>query len=647
MFTPLYTRPVVLGMLKEWFEHSLARAGLSERKLLGHFDRIVSNQIKRILTRDALPEVMREGRRTPFGTMGLMGHAATYSLNLVLLRTVLGRNGYEFDETEIGEQEDGARSWDRLTHLWRSWFSLDSLSALAAVWTAKRNDRRISLKPRTQFGGPGSGDRLESVRRVSLALADDIGAGLAGLAVFGRAEREKESAEEIGKRLFAEGIDLRVELFLRQLQSPMQRFMNFEERTEILQAAWRVSDESGGSERQVMDLLTVAGEVSPIGLRLRGLEETVIRNDREGSRSPEAALVLFGAVKKAGVERWYSAFDWDYADYLLARVLGRELREWKGGGLVELVRVARMHRDSVHVEEFTAKFFERSPGEILVLRELGPEGVIEFVQFAAEMGQVRWFEEALGEIAGWLERDWQRYEEGLRMVVAVILSVRRIAYEYGLEQSFDIHLESLVRRIRESDNVRSDRLTVAELMLGVGVLGESSSDEDLVGVMVRQWGPRVLYELSPDISGKLLAGGVGRWSSVTSGVLEKEWERWVERGPGALQEKVWMTLEMAQARDRFDVFERRFRVGQIDCEEKGRRWKIVLMEPRGTIVLHVPTVTVKVVNAFRWMLQRLGRTELVAELDRGLGWRAEREGLASERDTWGQFWSRLAARWRG
>ena len=262
-----------------------------------------------------------------------------------------------------------------------------------------------------------------------------------------------------------------------------------------------------------MDLLTVAGEVSPIGLRLRGLEETVIRNDREGSRSPEAALVLFGAVKKAGVERWYSAFDWDYADYLLARVLGRELREWKGGGLVELVRVARMHRDSVHVEEFTAKFFERSPGEILVLRELGPEGVIEFVQFAAEMGQVRWFEEALGEIAGWLERDWQRYEEGLRMVVAVILSVRRIAYEYGLEQSFDIHLESLVRRIRESDNVRSDRLTVAELMLGVGVLGESSRGAALLrrrpNQSLRQRGRR---QLDPSRRGEGAAEGTGgRW----------------------------------------------------------------------------------------------------------------------------------------
>ena len=504
MWTPLYTRPVVLSMLREWFEHSLARAGRTEGEVLGHFDTIVGNQIKRILTEDELPEVMGKEAKTPFGTMGRLGHIATYSLNLLVLRTVLGRNEYEFDEDKIGEYEEGARPWDRLTHLWRSWFSLDSLRGLPAIWTARREGRKVVLRAREDFGAPSGTDRLESVRRVSLALADDIGAGLAGLAAFGRVGRDREAIERIGALLEAEGIDVRVELLLRQLQSPVRRFMGYEERLRMFDTAWQACRESDASEGQLMELLSVAEEEGIRAGGLRELERTLAGRGRELFVSAEMAVVFWRLATRAGVERWYGRFDGEHGERLLSRVFDPDWETWRGGGLVEVIQLARGNRGARSVERFAAEFFRRSPRETLVLKELGPGGVGEVLRFAGEMGEIEWFSQGLREVRAWLE-EMRETDVDPHGAAALFAGVKAVASECGEEELFERELGGIERKIWSSGGVGSGRKRWHEAFLEHEALREATRSGTWVRSPVEEMGPRALYEIrrasaSPDYS---------------------------------------------------------------------------------------------------------------------------------------------------
>ena len=98
MFTPLYTRPVILEMVREWGNHSLKLANRKGAEFLRHFNTIISDQVRRLLRRNTLPALMRREDQTPFGAMPLLGHIAIYNLNLLLLRTVLSPDAFEFDE---------------------------------------------------------------------------------------------------------------------------------------------------------------------------------------------------------------------------------------------------------------------------------------------------------------------------------------------------------------------------------------------------------------------------------------------------------------------------------------------------------------------------------------------------------------------
>ena len=219
MFTPLYTRPVVLEMMREWFGHLLVRQHVRREDFFGHFDRILWHQIRRILLQNELPDIMAKSERTPFGSMPLLGHMAIYSLNLLLLRTVLHPEGYEFREREIESREEGPRPWDRLSSLWRSWFSMDSLRGLAAIWTAVRSGDRVVLKARPRFGGSSSSNGLRSLRDVGSALADGVTAGLAGLMERGREYATFGLMEDVREELLDAGIDIHVDLLMRRLRA--------------------------------------------------------------------------------------------------------------------------------------------------------------------------------------------------------------------------------------------------------------------------------------------------------------------------------------------------------------------------------------------------------------------------------------------
>ena len=180
--TPLHTQPNVLTLLKEWAGHRLTSERRSRADLLTALDKIVLTQVRALLTAPTPPAVSTQDRDTPYMPLPMLGHLAIYSLNLIVLRCYLSGEKYVLDEANLGEQPIGCRAWDRLAAIWRSWFSEESLGALASTLTATRDGGLITLAAsKPELIAPAWTSPMAAAYNASLALADDLTAASLGL----------------------------------------------------------------------------------------------------------------------------------------------------------------------------------------------------------------------------------------------------------------------------------------------------------------------------------------------------------------------------------------------------------------------------------------------------------------------------------
>jgi adenylate kinase family enzyme len=220
VYTPFFSRPVIVNLLNEWLQHCLKREQRNIQNFLVDFDVIVTNHINLLLTTYTIPLLTTKSDQRPFANLPTIGYLAIYILNLILLRTLLSPDGYTFDETKYESSIDGTRAWDSLIYLWHSWFSLETLNGLSAIFIAERNDTKIHLKIKKVSDTASSNNRLSLVHNVGKALADNITAGLSGLLLHDSFRAHKAELDIISKMLRVEqfGEPLAAVLFTKQLR---------------------------------------------------------------------------------------------------------------------------------------------------------------------------------------------------------------------------------------------------------------------------------------------------------------------------------------------------------------------------------------------------------------------------------------------
>ncbi|MBF0271922.1 MAG: hypothetical protein HQL98_07675 [Magnetococcales bacterium] len=187
--TPLFDRPGILAMLRErvkcCFMPEKGERGtiLDRENFLIILNEMVHGQLHWILQGN-LPPALMTGERTPwFNPLPLLGHLAIYSLNLIILRSVLDPDAWTLDEADHASREDGVAAWDRLTHLWRSWFTAEHLSRLRGILQTTRQDSRMRIQARPLFSCVRSVRGLNAYRELARVLADDEIEQLAVLAM--------------------------------------------------------------------------------------------------------------------------------------------------------------------------------------------------------------------------------------------------------------------------------------------------------------------------------------------------------------------------------------------------------------------------------------------------------------------------------
>jgi hypothetical protein len=336
VYTPLYSRPVVLEMMREWVPHLLRRRQISRQVFLGILDSLLMAQMRRMLMKREMPSILRkeiaqEGFRPSFGDHPLLGHIAIYSVNLILLRAILDLEPFEFDEAAIGTHEDGARPWDRLTHIWRSWFSLENLNGVTAIMTAERAGQKIRVTSKEKFQVAEGRDRLDTHLNVAIAIGDNISTAVTSLLLFEPNRRNRVALSDIERRLEAERVDLRVKVAVRELQAIESRLP---EGIQEFAAAARKAIELGVSAGSVGDIELV---MSSVRRGIRWLAQSAVYE--VGGVMGERLIEIFREIadpriiveamrRNANVARLAIEAATEVADWVWLREFGMRLSEW-------------------------------------------------------------------------------------------------------------------------------------------------------------------------------------------------------------------------------------------------------------------------------------------------------------------------------
>lgn len=210
MFTPLYSRPVVIEMIQEHIQKSLERCGIRQDDFRENLKYIVQNQLKMVLGAKQFPSVMLQeinvSRDIP-----LLGYISIYTLNLIILASVLCPDGFEFNEEDYQAEivASETKPWDKLSSLWKTWFSPKDLTGLSAILKASRvSETTIVIKCNDRFEAALHKQPVDILLCISSTLADNLLTGLAGLHSQRFVDISKLNEQEILTLLENESTDL-------------------------------------------------------------------------------------------------------------------------------------------------------------------------------------------------------------------------------------------------------------------------------------------------------------------------------------------------------------------------------------------------------------------------------------------------------
>ena len=400
-------------MMREWINHILKERSISPQDFLKSLDAIILNQIKRLLNKREMPSMIRketaqEGYRAPFDDHPLLGHIAIYSINLILLRVLVCNEPFIFDENQITTHEDGARPWDRLSHIWRSWFSLDNLNGVTAILLADRKESQITVSAKKIFQVAESQNRLKTCLNVALSLGDNITSGLIGLLLFEPSKDNQLDIDDIAKRLSSEKIDIELQVITKRLfqlevyistgkireyvimlEQALKTALRYDKRQELehiclslRRAVQRLKHDDSMKRQSSREIYKVFFDV----VDPRMVSEIAMLN-------PQAALLLWQFTKEVPNLKWKHTFGRDVLDFLAHNRHPMEMMERAPDMWVAWLQLIREFCDADSTKHYNPKmfhheFFERllDLRHLLELSQHNPEAALSLVELAWELG---------------------------------------------------------------------------------------------------------------------------------------------------------------------------------------------------------------------------------------------------------------------
>jgi hypothetical protein len=478
-YSPLYARPVILEMIREWSHHVIHKhKNQNWDDFLSCFDQIFKSQILMVLEARNLPAIRRPDDKSHFGEIALLGQTAIYTLNLIILRTILEGDEYCFDEefytqdatiSEVNPklvdtELQGTRPWDRLIYLWRSWFTLDNLNGLSAILKARREENKIFLKSYDSFQARSSNNRLETVRNVAFALGDDITFGLSSLHTSYSDNSDLDRFEAIKKRLESEKIDLSFEFLLRRFRFYLIGSNRAGMNVDIfVQEGLRKVFKERQAAHLVVEFFELLGLSLRCGYLTLNLEYDLFRELFHSYRfmdfsryHPLVFLQSIQIAREFGGVRWSKIFVGEFIDNTMNSKEMMRMIELDPDIAIEWLRFAREYGSIIHWNErFGERLLDRffHSKDIFQMLDLRPEIINELLRLVREYGDTEFGKRIQNEFIDKLlhSKEMMRLIE-IRPDVAV--ECLRLTRDFGDKEWSEKYIADIFHHIFQKKNIR-------------------------------------------------------------------------------------------------------------------------------------------------------------------------------------------------
>lgn len=136
IYAPLFSRPVVINMIHEWSIAYLKRKDMEMEDIKKAMDFLINSEVSCIINGDTiflLKEIV-EKKGNQFRQEEIFKHLAIYSLNIVILATIICTDKYALNFTKDG-------IWNKLICIWKYAFSESDFGDFANIFMVESKEK--------------------------------------------------------------------------------------------------------------------------------------------------------------------------------------------------------------------------------------------------------------------------------------------------------------------------------------------------------------------------------------------------------------------------------------------------------------------------------------------------------------------------
>lgn len=210
-YAPLFRRPVVGKMIREWAPQYFQEKKLEMEEAVGAIKELLRREIPRLLRGTAICEletVSGKFQISENNDTDLMEHLAVYTNNLVCLAALL-TDGVDLAKTE----EMVAGAWNKLLHLWRYTFDENEIAAFAGQFEiGVNNGTPLLIASDAEEELQRENDRITKLYKTYKNLQEEPARSILGTLLGVEAEKIRTSLSQQDLRAEAKGIFLGIVL---------------------------------------------------------------------------------------------------------------------------------------------------------------------------------------------------------------------------------------------------------------------------------------------------------------------------------------------------------------------------------------------------------------------------------------------------
>lgn len=191
IYTPLFSKPVVVSMLKEWSSLFFAEKNFEKSEIKKILNDIINNELSKIINGEIFNSIYNviNKRENVYPNSELLVHIATYSINLLILGNVLTHNSANIELYKPLDEN----TLEKLIHIWKYAFDENQfldLSHLFVIRKRKNLKRNIlDIKYKLNDHIKDKNNKLQELYDISYSIGDEVIQALSGCLIGNHGEK--------------------------------------------------------------------------------------------------------------------------------------------------------------------------------------------------------------------------------------------------------------------------------------------------------------------------------------------------------------------------------------------------------------------------------------------------------------------------